>query len=534
MTASKTGKARPSSPTRRKRWRAVALVLVVVLLLGGYGFLLRRARVREARMERFLELDDRYECCTLGESQLPSHCRAVLEDLIDLSRGGDVSRPAPAWLPSPVRLLADQVRGADPATQQAVVLYWQCPNAQELAGRTNTSPAEQLCGVVATWEQRENLAREAARRGTLVRALTHLPCSKEGYEAGLRRIQTDFRRLCARDACLDALLHAPPSCRSRVREIVAAHPDAVLSALLPILGPDGDPRASALLSDVFGQDAGAIAALSRGDLDGLDLASALDLLELPLNPKKAFLLRQIRDRSSEEVSSVAAVFLDAAEAATATIPELRRGLLALAEHQCVLVERAAQRLDLETASRANAALPALLACPEAALSALADGERLAITRRMLEAVLSGRLGQADTILADRLDRADLVTLETFLDLAARPDLEPAALPILETLRASSAARYRLLEEAFPGGREGVPEEGIEGSPRVTRAFRPRTSSSGPVEPTMGPGPVREPESLEESPSPAPGETSPVPLTEEQLLTRELQKLGIPTPEAQEE
>ncbi len=534
MTRQGNGKRTPAS--RWKRWVVGLLVLAAVSSLAAYLVLLNRARARQARLDAFLRLDERYECCTLDRSPLPGRCRAVLEDLVDLGRHGDVSRPAPDWLPAPVRMYLDLSRGADPVSQQAVVLYWQCPNAQELAHRAVASPAEQMCGVAATWEQREDLARESARRGTLVRALVNLPCSRPGYEAGLRRIQTDFNWLCARDACIDVLLNAPQALRERVREIVSAHADAVLTALAPLLGPAGDSRAAGLLSDVFGRDSGAIAALSREDLDGLELASAVDLLELPLNPRKAFLLRHIRDRSAGAVSSVAAVFLDAAEAATATVPELRQGLLALADHQCVLVERAIQRLELETASRADAALPALVVCPEAAQAALADRDRFSLTRRVLEAALTRRLVNVETILVDRLTRADLATVQMFLKLAARPSLNGAAMPIVDALKRSSAARYRLIHAAFPDEpvveRRRVVGEDNRAAVPVEPASR---IPGGERSPVFEPGAGDRGEPVEVSPAAVePTFEPPASPTEEQLLIRDLRRLGFPTPAAKGE
>jgi len=422
----------------------VTAALVGCLVGSAYYLVVTRPENRASIVSHFIVLESEVDCCTAG-ARGGARCLEALEDLAELSVDGNTPWDWPVWFPTGVRYTLDTLRGADDAARQAEALFRRCPAAQELVALSNESLIERLCGLVATAEERDSLARKAARKGILVASISRTACSAPGFDAGLRQIQVDFDHLCDDDACLEALMAAPDTSRARVQEIVAAHPDEVLSAVATRLGPDQDPRLTQLMAYAVPGDARLLAALSRGDLSGLDLESALDLLDLPMHPRKIAILRLIRDISEGLEADVAAVYLDAAVAATASERELTRGLLEMQRHQCALLERALAKLDLTDPQRTDAAIPAMRRCPRAAQQALSDDQRIALTEGILEAALGGLFGDVDDILIDRLFRAPASAIETFLTLGERPDLDDAAERVLPHVKHLVTERLAQLE-----------------------------------------------------------------------------------------
>jgi hypothetical protein len=444
---------------RRTRRPVVRLLVAVTLiagppLLAAWYALVSRPAHRNQVVDRFLAVDAENHCCDVEEGSRGEPCARALEDLVALRQAGDRPvRPLPGWVPGAVRDMVEAFRIDDAATRAAGI-FERCPAAQELVDPGSTA-ADRLCGVMATADERELLARDAARRGTLIDMLVGGHCSDTGFDAGLARIQLEFAALCAQDACLEVLLTAPAQSRARVQDVVAAHGDAVLTALEPRLSARPDGRTLELLAFLLGPDAGGVAPLLRGDVSEAALTAALDLLQLPLQRRTAMVLGHIRSRADGPASAVAALILDAGEIDKATEAEIGQALTTLQKRSCAHVERVVQLLDLGYAERADAALPALLGCPEAARSILPERYRLSLTRPVLEAAFQGRFGDVESALIDRLDDGSDAHLADLQALATRKDIGPTVVKVMKALSRVTAARQRAIDEAVEavdGGR----------------------------------------------------------------------------------
>jgi hypothetical protein len=130
-----------------------------------------------------------------------------------------------------------------------------------------------------------------------------------------------------------------------------------------------------------------------------------------------------------------------------------------------------ERLDLAVPERTEAALPALLLCPQAAQLALGSEFGLALTDEVLTFALTGRFQKVDDILLDRLDRTSVDGLRRFVSLASRPELKEAASPLLASLRISALARARVL---------GGELESVSGEPAVPLPPAPEPRTREPI------------------------------------------------------
>ncbi|AKJ03652.1 hypothetical protein ATI61_11997 [Archangium gephyra] len=241
-------------------------------------------RARKDPLWRWREPNRKHRCCEQREAD--PVCREALGVLVEAHRTGVTSAREP---------------------------YEGCAAAQGLDPRRTEE--ERLCAPGPSFPEREQLARNLAKRGTLVSALARPGCELRAQHASVDILSADFERLCRSEDCptvLGRMRAAVPG--PQVELLLARHVDRVFPLLKRKVEKLRSPHElAALLSELLALDrdtAFELATLLNDEVDPGSRELQGKVLGLRPEPLTVRLLQSAQQREWPGAAGVAGLVLE--------------------------------------------------------------------------------------------------------------------------------------------------------------------------------------------------------------------------------
>lgn len=184
--------------------------------------------------------------------------------------------------------------------------------AQARPASAMQSPAQRLCGRTVPWDERQELARQLSRQGTLVRVLAQ-GCPAPAYRASLPLLEEDFARLCRTDDCLVVLDWSSYVAPEETLRLIGRQAQVLLPRVEARVREAREPsQLESLLSRLLGlrrEAAGTLAALLMGSFSP-GLSREATVLGAPGSPLLVALLEVASRGSQPLAASTAEVLLE--------------------------------------------------------------------------------------------------------------------------------------------------------------------------------------------------------------------------------
>src|SRR6478736_4740535 len=131
-----------------------------------------------------------------------------------------------------------------------------CNRAPSIPAEPVSTPADTLCAIEATLEERVKAAKDAAQAGTLKLALERPGCSPAAHAPGMQQLALVFDTACAGDGCLDLILKRPSD--PRTIELITPHLEQITGALAQRSCEIGGVSSQSLVRTLIGPDGTAL------------------------------------------------------------------------------------------------------------------------------------------------------------------------------------------------------------------------------------------------------------------------------------